>query len=71
MFLLQLQQPDLLIQRFLPVKGRTLDNPLNVLQRELQLPEQKDLLQGLQGRIVIQPVACVGILRRMQRPILS
>ena len=67
MLLLQLQQRDLLIQRFLPVKGRALNDPLNVLQREFQFPEQEDLLQGLQGRIVIQPVARIGILRRMQK----
>ncbi len=65
-FLFQLEQPDLLIQRFPAVKGRTLDDPLNVFQGEFQFPEQEDLLKDLQGRIVIQPVACLRVFRRMQ-----
>ena len=67
MFLSHFQQGDLLVQRFPPVKGGALDDPLNVLQRELQFPEQQDLLQGFQCRIVIQPVTRFRIGRRPQQ----
>ena len=67
MLLLQLQQFNLLVQCLLPVKGRIVDDPPDVLQRELQFPEQENLLQGFQGRIVIQPLARIRIFRRRQQ----
>ena len=51
----------LLVDRFFPVKVRAFDDLPDLLQREFQFPEQKDLLQGFQGCIVIQPVARLGI----------
>ena len=38
------------VWRLAPVKIRTSDDLLNILQREFQFSEKKDLLQGLQRR---------------------
>ena len=67
MFLLQPEELDLLIKRLPSVKVRTADDLFDVLQGEFQFPEEQDLLQGLQRRIVIQPVPCLRIVRRMKR----
>lgn len=58
---LQGQQPDLLLQCQLPVKIRALQDPSDLLQRELQFPEQQNLLQMLQRPFVIQPIAGFGV----------
>ena len=57
----------LLVQRFFPVKVRTLQDCLDFLERKRQLPEEQDLLQAFQALFVIQPVSRLRILRRMQQ----
>ena len=57
MFPLHFQQVHLLGEGGHRVKIRGIQNPLDVLQRELQLPEKQDRLHPLQRRVVIQPVA--------------
>ena len=57
----------LLVQRFVPVKVRTLQDRLDFLERKRQLPEEQDLLQAFQSLFVIQPVSCLRILRRVQQ----
>lgn len=57
MFPLHFQQVHLLGKGGHRVKIRGVQNPLDVLQRELQLPEKQDRLHPLQRRVVIQPVA--------------
>ena len=56
---LQFQKVDLVIQSGLPVKAGGIQNPPNLLQRELKLSKQQNALEPFQGRIVIQPVACL------------
>mgnify|MGYP007099013035 CR=1 FL=1 len=54
---LHFQQVHLLGKGSHGVKIRGVQNPLDVIQRELQLPEKQDRLHPLQRRVVIQPVA--------------
>ena len=68
MLLFQPEQADLLVQRLLPVKGGTADDVPDLPKGEFQLPEKQDALQAFQGRIVIQPVACLRDLRGTQKP---
>ena len=65
--LLQREQRDLLLERLAPVEVGAVDNPPDLLQRKLQLAEQQDLLQPLQRRIVIQPVARLRAVRGAQQ----
>ena len=58
MRLSQFQQMDLPVQGIPGIVTRGIQNGLDVLQGEFQFPQQQDLMQPGQGRIVIQPVAC-------------
>lgn len=57
MLVLQLQQPDLLGDGLLRIEIRAIQNGFDLLQRELQLPEQQNHLQPTKGFLVIQPIA--------------
>ena len=66
MLLPQPKQLDLLFERPVPIEAGALDDPLDLLQGKLQFPEQENLLQGFQRRVVIQPVTRFGVLRSPQ-----
>ena len=57
---LQFQQMDLLLQCLGRIKGRTVQDGLDLLQRKLQFPKQQNLLQAFQSGIVLQPIARGG-----------
>ena len=67
MLFFQFQEPDLLIKRFAPVKPGAADDLPDILQGKFQLPEQKDLLQDLQIRFVIQAVPGLRMPGRMKQ----
>ena len=66
MLFFQFQEPDLLIKSLAPVKPGAADDLPDILQGKFQLPEQKDLLQGLQIRFVIQAVPGLRMPGRMK-----
>ena len=68
MLLLQLQQPYLLIESFVPVEGGAVQYGPDVLQGELQLPKEQDALQARQGPLVVEPVPCLSHFSGLQQP---
>ena len=68
MFLFHFQKADLLHKRLFSVEIRCRKDLFYVLQRKLQFPVQKDLLQSGKRIVIVEPVAGPRMFCRLKKP---